>query len=78
MHYGMFTLQVNCPPAILNCPLCAPQTVWPSLSITGRPPVSCFTSTLSACHLTPSLLSIHWTAIELLSVTMCTTTEHCR
>jgi hypothetical protein len=37
MHHGMFTLQVNCPPAIVNCPLCAPRTVRPSLSITGRP-----------------------------------------
>jgi hypothetical protein len=37
MHHGMFTLQVNCPPAIMNCPLCAPRTVRPSLSIIGRP-----------------------------------------
>jgi hypothetical protein len=43
MHHGMFTLQVNFPPAILNCPLCALRTVRPSLSITGRPPASCST-----------------------------------
>jgi hypothetical protein len=34
---------------------CAPRTVRPSLSITGRPPARCPTSTLSACNLTPSL-----------------------
>jgi hypothetical protein len=59
MHHGMFTLQVNCPPAILNCPLCAPRTIRHDLSIIGRPPVSRSTSTLSACHLTPPILSIH-------------------
>jgi hypothetical protein len=78
MHHGMFTLQANYPPAILNCPPCAPQTVRPNLSIIGRLRVSCSTLTLSACHLTLPILSTHWITIELLSVVMCTTTEHCR